>query len=84
MEFQIKDSDVYVKYWINSAPEPITNFLTLGPKMKFPIPVMIFTYLPEGREILGLIDAGEAGLVSSGRKSEIVSAHLGAFGMRLQ
>jgi polar amino acid transport system substrate-binding protein len=39
---------------------------------------------PEGREILDLIDAGEAELVRSGRKFEIVSAHLGAFGMQLQ
>ena len=52
MEFPIKGSDVYGKYWINSTPEPITNFLTLGLRMKFPIPAMIFTYLPEGQEIL--------------------------------
>lgn len=39
---------------------------------------------PNGRAMLDLIDAGEAELAGSGRKFEIVSAHLGAFGMRLQ
>jgi polar amino acid transport system substrate-binding protein len=39
---------------------------------------------PNGPAILDLINAGQARLVSSGRKFEVESAHLGAFGMRLR